>query len=82
MRTTLTIDEDLAARIARLQRDRAVPLRVVINDALRRGLPALEEGEDEAPSTFRTPTWIGQPRLPSLDDVSEVLAHAEGDDFA
>lgn len=82
MRTTLTIDDDLAARIARLQRDRALPLRVVINDALRRGLPALEEAHAEPPTAFRTPTWVGKPRLPALDDVSEVLALVEGDDFS
>lgn len=37
MRTTVTLDADVDARLRALARERGVPLRVVINDALRAG---------------------------------------------
>ena len=38
MRTTVDIEPDVDARLRALARERGVPLRVVINDALRAGL--------------------------------------------
>jgi hypothetical protein len=48
MRTTFDLDPDVDARLRALARERGVPLRVVINDALRAGLhPA---GPGDAPA--------------------------------
>jgi hypothetical protein len=38
MRTTLTIDDDVAATLERLRRNRDTSLKDLINEALRRGL--------------------------------------------
>lgn len=38
MRTTVTLDADVDARLRALARERGVPLRVVINDAIRAGM--------------------------------------------
>ena len=38
MRTTLTLDDELAERLAQLARDTRRPFKVVVNEALRRGL--------------------------------------------
>ena len=38
MRTTLTLDDDLAKRLADLAREKRKPFKVVLNEALRRGL--------------------------------------------
>jgi hypothetical protein len=38
MRTTLTVDDDLLAKLKQRARDRGVPLRQVVNEALRAGL--------------------------------------------
>jgi hypothetical protein len=38
MRTTVTLDDDLAARLQRAARERGVPFKEVLNEALRRGL--------------------------------------------
>jgi ribbon-helix-helix CopG family protein len=35
MRTTLTIDDDVAAQLERLRRERDVTLKDIINEALR-----------------------------------------------
>jgi hypothetical protein len=38
MRTTLTLDDDLADKLQRLARERRLPFRRVVNDLLRRAL--------------------------------------------
>ena len=38
MRTTLTLDDDVAAALEQLRKSRNVSLKDLINDALRRGL--------------------------------------------
>lgn len=38
MRTTLTIDDDLAIRLRETARERGLPFKRVVNDALRAGL--------------------------------------------
>jgi hypothetical protein len=38
MRTTLTLDDDLAERLMQEARETRQPFKVVVNDALRRGL--------------------------------------------
>ena len=42
MRTTLTIDEDVAAMLEQLRRDRKTSLKALINEALRCGLLEIE----------------------------------------
>lgn len=46
MRTTVDIDPDIDARLRALARERGVPLRVVINEALRNGVSP-RRGETE-----------------------------------
>ncbi len=48
MRTTIDLDPDVDARLRVLARERGVPLRVVINDALRAGLHPVASGEARA----------------------------------
>lgn len=38
MRTTITLDDDLAARLKQLARERDLPFKQVLNEALRAGL--------------------------------------------
>lgn len=42
MRTTLTLDDDVAVQLDRLQREREQSLKDIVNDALRRGLRAMQ----------------------------------------
>ena len=53
MRTTLTIDDDLANSLKEQARQRKVPLRQVVNDALRRGLEQETNG-DKPPYRVRS----------------------------
>ena len=80
MRTTLTLDEDVAVLLERLRNERGVSLKEIVNEALRQGLLMLDAKPQSRP--FRTKTAsLGRCLLPSLDCVSEVLAIAEGEDF-
>jgi hypothetical protein len=82
VRTTLTIDDDLAVLLERLRRERDVSLKQVVNEALRRGLAAMERGEQRRGEKYHTRVVsLGKPRLPNLDNVSEALAIAEGEGF-
>jgi predicted transcriptional regulator len=79
VRTTLTLEDDVARRIELLARRRRRPLKVVVNDALRAGLDALERPAAER-SLFRTTGFdLGPSLVGSLDDVEEVLSRVEGD---
>ena len=77
MRTTLTIDDDLAKGIDRLRQQRGVGLRQVINDLLRKGL--LAEAERPEPKVYVAPTFktglrpgIDPTRMNQLGDELEV----------
>lgn len=81
MRTTLTLDDDVAVLIEEVRARREATLKEVVNDALRLGLKALEEPGSE-PEPYRTqPKSLGRCRLPNLDDIASVLAYGEGDAF-
>jgi predicted transcriptional regulator len=79
MRTTLTLEPDVAARLEQLARQRRQPFRVIVNAALRAGLPALERPA-RAERIFRTSGFdLGPSLVGSLDNVEEVLARVEGE---
>lgn len=81
MRTTLTIDDDVAAAIERLRRGRDASLKEVINEALRRGIKEMSTPTKQR-KTFRTRSVrLGALQIPSLDNIAEVLAIAEGETF-
>jgi Arc/MetJ family transcription regulator len=81
MRTTLTLDDDVAALIERLRRERRQPLKEIVNDALRRGLrEAVARPRVREP--FETSAVdLGGVGVGSIDDVAGVLAAAEGEDY-
>jgi hypothetical protein len=79
MRTTLTLDDDVAVRVEREQRKRQVPFKQVINDLLRAGLDARDERRS-ARKPFRTTGLDAGPSLiGSFDNIEEVLSRIEGD---
>jgi hypothetical protein len=81
MRTTLTIDDDIVAMIERLRRSRDTSLKEIINEALRRGIKEMSTPTKRR-GTFRTRSVdLGTLQVPSLDNVAEVVAIAEGETF-
>ncbi len=80
MRTTLTLDDDVAVQLERLRRAREVSLKDLVNDALRRGLREMS-AKPKKREPFRTRTFDLGPFLINIDNVAEALAHAEGEGF-
>jgi hypothetical protein len=79
MRTTLTLDSDVAARIERERRKRGISLKELVNQALRAGLDNLEAPVRRR-ELFRTEGLsLGHSRVGSLDNIEEVLSRAEGE---
>ena len=81
MRTTLTLDEDVAAQLNQLREARNVPLKSLVNEALRSGLQALAQPEQpRQPHSTRT-VDLGRCLLGPIDDIAETLSIAEGEAF-
>jgi hypothetical protein len=78
MRTTLTLDEDVAAKLKAESRRAGRPFRDVVNETLRRGLAQRRVAGPQEP--FRiTPRDLGRvkPGL-SLDNVADLIEQVEG----
>jgi len=81
MRTTLSLDDDVAADLERLRRERQATYKEVVNQALRLGLRQLATPARRR-TRFQTQAIdLGASRIGSLDDVAEALALAEGEAF-
>jgi hypothetical protein len=79
VRTTLTIDDDVAARLEREQRKRRTSFKTVVNDILRAGLDAVQVAPRRR-EPFRTEGFgLGPSLVGSLDNIEEVLSRAEGE---
>jgi len=81
MRTTLTLDDDVAALLARARRSRQVSLKALVNEALRSGLAQLAAPPPRRKPYRTRPAPVGRCLLGGLDDVAEALAMAEGEAF-
>jgi len=81
MRTTLSLDDDVAALLDRVRQSSKAGLKQVVNEALRQGLRQMIEPPKRRPSYRTRPVSLGRCLVGSLDDVSEVLAIAEGEAF-
>jgi len=81
MRTTLTIEDDLAARIDKALATRRISLKALVNDALRRGLDDMDRPVESTPEYIVRTVDLGECRIPNLDSVADVLAYGEGEAF-
>jgi len=82
MRTTLTLDPDVAATLERLRQRDPRSFKALVNDLLRKGLEQIDPKRASRSSPYQTRgAALGACRLGSLDDVAEVLAAAEGEPF-
>jgi hypothetical protein len=79
MRTTLTIDADVAAAIERRRRELDHTLKQEVNELLRAGLMRAEEerSKNERPPFRVRSLDVGELLVP-IDDVSAALDIAEG----
>ena len=80
MRTTLSLDDDVLEKARAVAGQLHVPFKTVVNEALRLGLSEVEKPAKQ--KRYRTiPHAMGRRDGYSVNNVQELLAQAEGEDF-
>jgi hypothetical protein len=77
MRTTLTLDDDVAAALERRRREHNCSLKQEVNNLIRVGLMQVDAQDAEQPR-FRVQPFDAGGLLIGIDDVSAALDIAEG----
>jgi hypothetical protein len=81
MRTTLTLEKDVAVTLERVRKARKASLKTVVNEALRQGLGQMTS----PPRVRRAPRTravsLGRCLAGNIDNISEALAIAEGESY-
>lgn len=80
MRTTLVIHDDVLDRARAVAAKLRKPFKTVVNDALRAGLDLVERPARQRPYETQ-PSPMGLRPGRQLDNVQELLAQVEGEDF-
>lgn len=81
MRTTLTLDPDVAAKAKKGAAKLGKPFKEIVNAALRLGLDQVLNPPAAKP--YRTkPRPMGLRQGFSYDDIADLLARAEGEDHS
>ncbi len=82
MRTTVTLDDDIASELDRIAFETKKPFKFVINDLLKRGLRDLRTPAPLEAKPFFLPHHSGDPR-PDIDfnKTSDLLAMLDDEDF-
>ena len=81
MRTTSTIDDDVAAPLENIRRTNKASLKSVVNMALQQGLKEMRMPSRRGKPYQSRSVSFGYCLVGNLDDISEALAIAEGEDF-
>ena len=78
MRTTITLDEDVASRIKAEMRKSGASFKDVVNEMLRKGLLFTDKiKQSQRPVKFNTRPLGSRPGL-NYDSTSELLEQIEG----
>ncbi len=82
IRTTITLDDDVAIMLRRLHEKERKPFKQVVNEVLRLGMMGKQPGF-EKPAHYETPILhAGSCLYPNLDSVADILAAAEKEDYS
>ena len=75
MRTTVTLDDDVAKALEALRRDEGLSTSIALNRLVRQGLAATTT---TSPPFRQRTSSMGRPRIP-LDSIGEALEVLEGE---
>ena len=78
MRTTLTLDDDVAAKLKTESHRARRPFREIVNDTLRRGLESRRAAVQREPFEVRARDLGNLKPGLSLDNIAELIEHIEG----
>jgi len=81
MRTTLSLDDDVAALLERIRKTRNVSFKALVNEALRQGLKEINQPARLSKAYHTKSVSLGLCLVGNLDDISEAIALTEGEDF-
>ena len=81
MRTTITLEHDVAQRAKAARARSGKTFKQVINDALRAGFDQLDEAPKKGKPFKVKPAKMGLRAGFSYDNVAELIAQAEGEDY-
>jgi hypothetical protein len=81
MRTTLSLDDDVAVLLDKVRKAKGLSFKQAVNEALRVGLRHLTTRAAHHSKFHTGKADLGRCLIGSLDDVSEALAAAEGETF-
>lgn len=73
MRTTLSLDDDVAVRLKRLHKKRDTSFKEVVNDVMRSGLDRLEAPQAKKRESFRTRVFDPGGFLDPAKSVKDIL---------
>ncbi len=79
MRTTITLDDDVAAQLKRLQAEQDGRLRDIVNRLLRLGLAQDQTAKRSTVVSYTQPMTLGRCLLSNIDSVADVLALVDGE---
>jgi len=80
MRTTLSIDDDVMERARDVAAKLSTPFKTIVNEALRAGLDQVEQPAKQR--RYKTkPHKMGLRHGHNLDNIQELLAQIEGENF-
>ena len=80
MRTTLVLHDDVIERARAVAAKLRKPFKTVVNEALRAGLDLVERPARQRPYCTK-PSPMGLRPGRQLDNIQELLAQVEGEDF-
>ena len=78
MRTTLTLDDDVAAKLKSVARRTGRAFKDVVNDALRTGLASASASRPRTPFQVKARDLGSVRPGANLDNLGELLEHIEG----
>jgi hypothetical protein len=76
IRTTVTLDEDVFARLKQASLQRGTPFRTLLNDVLRSALTSLNAPAPQKPFRIKA-VHLGEPKI-NLNNIGKAIELIEG----
>ena len=81
MRTTITLEDDVAVSLKRLGKRRGIKFKQLVNLVLREGIKNMMAPAKKGKRFETRSVDLGSCRIGNVDNIAEVLAVTEGESF-